>query len=468
MYTTNELEKLEKAELIAIVLKLSEKIAELSARIAELEVRLNQNSTNSSKPPSSDGLTKPVSQSLREKSGLKPGGQKGHKGHGLKIVGEPDKIVMVMPTVCPECGTALEGVPCSQYGTRYVYDVIIRIELVKYILQSAECPSCGSIVRAAPPSGCEGTINYGETIRSLSVILTNYANVSIDKTHKILNELLGLPISVGTIKAINAEFAGKTDDILSEIKERLRESAVLHLDETGLRVRGKTQWIHVASNNRYTLVTVHRKRGKDGTDAGGVMPEYEGIAVHDCWKPYFGYDKCVHALCNAHLLRELNALIEQKQTWAMEMKMLLLEMKEVVERYKSDDKTELSRYFRHKFKDKYQSVLEAGRAENPVIEGRKRNKAENLLRRLEQHREGVCRFSENFEVPFDNNQAERDIRNVKVKGKVSGSFRTEKGAEDYAKTASFIGTVVKQCGSVLRNISGLFAGKIKGFSSTTE
>jgi hypothetical protein len=461
MYTINELGKLEKAELIAIVLKLSEKVA-------ELEIRLHQNSTNSSKPPSSDGLTKPAPRSLRKKSGRKPGGQKGHKGHGLKIVGEPDKIVVVTPMVCPECGTPLEGVSFSQYDTRYKYDVIIKIELVKYLLQSAVCPNCGSIVRAAPPPGCEGVLNYGETIRSLSVMLTNYANVSIDKTHKILNDLLGLPISGGTIKAINAKFAGKTGGILSEIKEKLLKSPVLHLDETGLRVNGKTQWVHVASNDQYTLATVHGKRGKDGTDAGGVMPEYEGTAVHDCWKPYFGYDKCVHALCNAHLLRELNALIEQKQAWALDMKMLLLEMKEVVERYKSNDKTELSRYFREKFKDKYQSILEAGKAENPPSEGRKRSKAENLLKRFEQHREEVCRFSEDFEVPFDNNQAERDIRNVKVKGKVSGSFRTEKGAEDYVKTASFIGTVVKQCGSVLKNIRDLFVDKISGFTSKTE
>ena len=461
MYTTNELEKLGKAELIAIILKLSEKIA-------ELEVRLQQNSSNSSKPPSSDGLSKPATRSLREKSGRKPGGQKGHKGHGLKIVGEPDKTVIVAPDVCPECGMSLEDVPSSQYGTRYKYDVIIKIELAKYILQSAMCPNCGSIVRAAPPLGCGGVINYGETIRSLSAMLTNYANVSIDKTHKILSDLLELPISVGTIKAINAEFAGKADDILPLIRERLRESPVLHVDETGVRVNGTTQWIHVASNEHYTLTTVHRKRGKEGTDAGGVMPEYDGTVIHDCWKPYFGYDKCVHALCNAHLLRELNALIEQKQMWASEMKRLLLEMKDVVERSKGSDKAELSRYFRKKFKNKYQSVLEAGRAETPTGGGNKRSKAENLLKRLEQYREEVCRFSEDFKVPFDNNQAERDIRNVKVKGKVSGCFRTEEGAEDYAKTASFIGTVVKQCGSVLKNIRGLFAGKIQSFASTTE
>jgi transposase len=164
----------------------------------------------------------------------------------------------------------------------------------------------------------------------------------------------------------------------------------------------------------------------------------------------------------------LNALTDQNQSWAADMKGLLLEMKDVVKRYKSRDKVELSRYFRDKFKSRYQSILEAGREESPPMEGRKRSKAENLLIRLEDHMEEVCRFSEDFDVPFDNNQAERDIRNVKVKGKVSGSFRTDKGAEDYAKTASVIGTVVKQYGSVLKNIRDLFAGKILSFSSSTE
>ena len=190
-------------------------------------------------------------------------------------------------------------------------------------------------------------------------------------------------------------------------------------------------------------MTSHRKRGKEGSNAGSVLPEYEGVLVHDCWKPYFGFDKCEHALCCAHLLRELNAVIESGQIWAKDMKSLLLEMKGVVDRYKDADKTELSSYYREKFKACYDGVLAKAKEEIVASTTRKKSKAENLLARLEEYHVEITRFSENFEVPFDNNQAERDIRNVKVKQKVSGGFRTEDGADDFAKTSSVIGTVVK-------------------------
>ena len=173
--------------------------------------------------------------------------------------------------------------------------------------------------------------------------------------------------SGGTIKNIMREFASKTDPVIAQIKERLKASPVLNVDETGVRVAGRTQWVHVASNARYTLVSIHQKRGKEGTESGGILGEYTGVVVHDCWKPYFGFDKCEHALCCAHLLRELNALIEAGQRWASEMKALLLEMKKVVERYRDGDKSELSRYYREKFKTKYHEILETLKSDKVYI-----------------------------------------------------------------------------------------------------
>ena len=190
--------------------------------------------------------------------------------------------------------------------------------------------------------------------------------------------------------------------------------------------------------------------------------------MHDCWKPYFGFDKCRHALCCAHLLRELNALIEKGQQWAVEMKALLLEMKSVVEHYKESDKTELSRYYRAKFEAKYDLVLSSAKAEIVPSALRKKSKAENLLIRLEEYRTEITRFTNDFDVPFDNNQAERDIRNIKVKQKVSGSFRTDDGAEDYAKTASVVGTVVKFGQSVFGAVKGLFDGSKPDLCHATE
>ena len=357
----------------AVILKQNMTIAELMARIADLESRLNMNSSNSSKPPSSDGLAKPTAKSLRKKSG----GQKGHKGHGLKVEREPDEVVMVEPVSCSECGAALFDEPTFHADTRYVYDVQIEIKLTKYDIREAVCPECGAVVVAAPPLECKGTVNYGNTLRALCVVMTNYAYVGIDKTRKILRDMLDVPISGGTIKNIMREFASKTDPVIAQIKERLKASPVLNVDETGVRVAGRTQWVHVASNARYTLVSIHQKRGKEGSESGGVLGDYTGVAVHDCWKPYFGFDKCEHALCCAHLLRELNAQIEAGKHWASEMKALLLEMKKVVERYRDGDKTELYRYYREKFKTKYHEILE--RAKTEIVPSRERKKTREKI-----------------------------------------------------------------------------------------
>ena len=303
--------------------------------------------------------------------------------------------------------------------------------------------------------------------RTLCVVLTNYANVSTDKTHKILRDLIGMPISSGTIKNIQREFAGKTDGVIGEIKENLMKSPVLNADETGGRVNGRTQWFHTVSNSKYTLITVHKKRGKEGSESSGVLPGYKGTLVHDCWKPYFGFDKCEHALCCAHLLRELNSQIDKGQKWAVEMKALLLEMKRVVDSYKDNDKAELSRYYHNKFKSQYDTVLANAKIEIVPSSERKKSKTENLLIRLEQYRSEITRFTNDFDVPFDNNQAERDIRNIKVNQKVTGGFRTDAGAEDYAKTSSVIGTVVKFGHSVFGSVKGLF-DNINPLSYATE
>jgi len=446
------MENLSKEELIAIIL-------ELKREIAELKAQLNMNSGNSSKPPSSDGLKKPPAKSLRKKSGKKPGGQLGHKGHGLKIEREPDEIIIVRPIVCDACGFDITGEPLIHADTRYVYDVQIEVKLVKYEIQKATCPECNSEIAGTPPPECKGTQNYGNTIRALCVVMTNYANVSIDKTRKILRDVLDVPISGGTIKNILRQCAAKTGDSINEIKKNLLESPVLNVDETGMRVAGKTQWVHVASNSKYTLISVHEKRGKEGIEAGGVVAEYEKTLLHDCWSPYFGFDKCKHALCVAHLLRELIALIEQGQKWADAMVKLLLEMKDVVDRYKGNDKIELSRYYQDKFKLRYCEILANAKQEIVPSTTRKKSKAENLLNRLEKYHTEITRFADDFDVPFDNNQAERDIRNIKVQQKVSGGFRTSEGAQDFVQTKSVIGTMVKFGQKIVSSVQQLMDGK---------
>jgi transposase len=438
--------------------ELIKRVKAMAATIAELKIKLQQNSRNSSKPPSSDGLSKPSVKSLRKKSGKKAGGQKGHKGHGLKITREPDEVIQVAPVKCGECGCALPQGAMSKVDTRYVSDVRIDVTLIRYDIHKGVCPQCGAGTPGTPPPDCKGTVNYGNLVRTLGVVLTQYANVGIDKTHKILRDLLNVPISGGTIHNMMRECASSpaTCGTIGEIKRNLLLSPSLNTDETGGRVCAQPQWFHVASNSRYTLITIHPKRGREGSEAGGVLQEYEGTLVHDCWKPYFGFDKCEHALCCAHLLRELTALVEQGQVWAEDMIQLLMGMKHAVDRAKENDKTELSRYYHKKFKTRYETILQTAKAEIPPSTTRKKSKAENILIRLEAYQTEITRFTHDFEVPFDNNQAERDVRNVKVKTKVSGGFRTQAGAENYAKSASVIGTVIKQGISVVHAVRDLF------------
>jgi transposase len=460
-----ELMGLEKEAMLDLLLTV---ITAQAAEIAELKARLGQNSGNSGKPPSSDGLGKATAKPDSKEGGRKAGGQPGHKGHGLKIEREPDREIAVEPTECPKCGSSLEGMETYHVSSRYVYDIEITMNLTKYNIEGAECPGCGSQVIGEAPRECRGTVNYGNGVRTLGVLLTQYGYVSVDKTQKILGDLLGVPISSGTIKGMQREFALKTEPTVAKIKKKLLESEVLNVDETGGRVAGKTQWFHVASNTRYTLLTVHGKRGKAGSESGGVLGEYEGTLVHDCWKPYFGFDRCEHAVCCAHLLRELTACIEAGHMWAIDMWVLLMEMKGVVDRYKDDDKAELSRYYTDKFKSEYDKIIEAAKAEIVPSQTRKKSKAENLLVRLELYRNEITRFTRDFDVPFTNNQAERDLRCNKVKQKVSGCFRTDGGAVDFANTSSFIGTVKKFGLSVANAIRSLFDGHDVLFPDPTE
>lgn len=443
------------------IVELSAIIAELRKKVEELEARLNQNSSNSSKPPSSNPWIKP--KSLRESSGKKPGGQWGHKGHGLRLDREPDEIIELRPTECEKCGADIFDLPGSWFDTRYKIDLVIRPVIMQYKLHTTLCPNCGANTAAKFPDELTSTKQYGEGVRSIAVLLTQFANVSYDKTRAIFKTVFEIPLSTGTLVKMTKKFADKSSDILKEIADRLKKASTIHNDETGERVCGKIYWLHTASNAEATYNTVSQKRGREGTDENGVLKEFYGTSIHDCWSPYFGYDNCRHALCNAHLLRELNAVIENTgQLWASQMKSLLKEMKRVVDELKSEEKTELTCFYKQKFAEAYAAAIKLGEEENPLEEGvRKRSKPRNLLNRFAKYQEEICRFANDFCVPFDNNQAERDIRNVKVKQKVSGGFRSVTGAKNHAAAISVISTATKQGHDVFQTISGIFSGKLK-------
>jgi transposase len=443
-----KLEELEKEELIALV-------CQLLAENAELKARLNRNSANSSMPPSANPYSKP--KSLRKKSEKKPGGQPGHEGHGLSLPHAPDQIITLEAEKCAGCGADLQGIDGQVINTRYKIDFEVKTVVIAYEQTEVECPHCGTITVADIPENLTATKQYGEGVDAAVVLLNQYGNVSVDKTTKLLSSLLDMPISTGTVANIVARCAKNSESTLDYIAESLKKSKILHVDETGVRTEGKMYWLHTASNADFTYNTVSQKRGVEGTDANGVLRDFQGTAVHDSLRQYFGYDNCLHALCGAHLLRELTAIIENDSLeWSRQMKELLEEMKSAVDRYKADEKMELSRYYLKKFSEKYREILEIGQSECPRAEGRKQTKARNLLERFLAYEPEITRFAADFDVPFDNNQAERDIRNAKVKMKVSGGFRSQNGADSFAKIGSVIGSATKQGKALLDTISNLF------------
>ena len=460
MMKREELEALEKGALVELVLA-------LVAKVAELEARLNQNSSNSSKPPSSDPpWMRP--QTKRTKAGKKPGGQPGHKGHGLAINREPDEIVELRAANCGRCGAGLSGEEGDCRNIRYLIDIRIRTVITAFKQMESICPDCGAENLAAFPPGVTGTKQYGNGVRAISVLLTNYAMVGVDKTQRIMSDVFDVPLSAGTIVNMAKDCAAKSEPLLSEVAGRLKCADVLHNDETGIRVNGKRYWLHTASNREATYNTVSPKRGQEGIDGNGVLKGFSGTAVHDCWQSYFKYDNCDHALCNAHLLRELTAVTENtEQKWAGQMKELLLEMKRVTEQYKEAGKKGLSGYYNRKFTEEYDRIAQLGESENPLREGsRNRSKSRCLLDRFIKYHAEICRFASDFRVPFDNNQAERDIRNAKVKQKVSGGFRTDGGVENFSKISSVIGTAVKQGMSAVQTVSGIVSGKLSSLFQT--
>jgi transposase len=276
-----------------------------------------------------------------------------------------------------------------------------------------------------------------------------------------MNDVLGVPISTGTLVNHVKEFAEKSEDAIVEIAEHVKSGEIAHFDETSVRTNGKTQWLHTASNDEATYNTVHASRGIAGTDDNGVLKDFGGVAVHDCLIQYFGYNNCLHAVCNAHLLRELQGVSENtNQLWAKRMQSLLRDMKRSVDDLKGKGIAALPAGKLKNFNWRYDMYLRTGERENPRKTAKKQTKSRNLLDRFTEYRTEITRFAYNFAVPFDNNQAERDIRNAKVKLKVSGGFRSNEGAKNFAKISSVIGTATKQGASAFKTVKSIFNGSL--------
>jgi transposase len=445
----NELMKLEKSEIIELLLAI---IQQQALKIKELEERLNQNSKNSSKPPSSDGLKK-TTKSLRKPSDKKAGAQLGHDGNGLKLMNEPDKYIVYQPNECVECPMSSTCEACGVVReTRFEIDIEIQTITTAHQIMALKCPMTLGLLTGSFPANITGTTQYGVNLKTLAISLTTMGMVSFNRTHEILSGVFGIPISVGTISSMVTDCAAKVAGPVNEIKEAIKEKPLIHSDETGTRVDKKNVWAHTASTDDLTYIEIQPKRGQEGINAIGILLVFIGTVVHDCLASYFKYETIRHSLCNAHLLRELIAVKENtKQVWAQAMIDLLLEMKDVKEKLLLRNVINPSVYYLRKFNHVYDRLTTEALALNPVPEREKtkkgkpkRGKTGSLVDRLILHKDKYLLFFNDFSVPFDNNQAERDIRMFKVKQKVSGCFRTMDGAKDFAAIMSFIGTARKR------------------------
>lgn len=448
-----QLEKLGTADLIELILEMRQVIAEQQLLIQALRDQLAKDSHNSSKPPSSDGLKKPRTRSRRRRGEHPRGGQPGHQGDTLKQVAKPDHIERHPIIACSHCQTDLAVVEPQGYEKRQVFDVPpVRLEVTEHQAEIKHCPGCGQDVKGEFPADVTQPTQYGPRIKAQASYLNNYHFIPLARTVELLTDFYGQAPSEAVIIAANQQMVAQTQASLESIQEQIIAADVAQFDESGLRVEGKLHWLHVASTDNLTHYHVDRKRGQIGMHAGGILPKFRGNAVHDHWKPYLNFRHCQHSFCNAHHLRELQFISEQyQQPWAKEMAQLLQNIQAEVAAtpapLMSLPPDRLAYY-----EVEYDRLIAKGLAANPpptVSPPKKRGRPKqsapkNLLDRLLSHKSGVLAFMYDFRIPFDNNLAERDVRMVKVKQKVSGAFRTQDGANTFCAIRSYISTARKQ------------------------
>jgi transposase len=451
--------------------RMQQTIDSLNEKISQMEEKLGRNSKNSSKPPSSDGYSKPpVPKSLRSKGGKK-GAQAGHKGSTLMMTRKPDSTVDHMPAGCGGCPHYEE---CHKAAivmeTRNVLDASVTVTLTAHNRMKVACPMHNDSRTGDFPEGLNAYLQYGENLQGLAVALNTIGAVSLNRTSDILKGVFGIPITPATIGSMVRRCAGKTIPAIGRIIAGSVASGQHHGDETGFRVEGKLHWVHVLSDRLFTFLSISEKRGWKGMEEGGLLPRCHGMLTHDFWASYWHYDGFTHNVCRAHLLRELQNVTDNhpKQTWQKKFSDLLLAMKKAREKALGKGKAELSYSTRYRFKRQYDEIIENAYVENPEPEpseekkrGRKkRGKVLSLIDRLKNFKDSVCLIIDDLTAPFDNNLAERDLRMHKSKIKVSGCFRTLDGAKDYLAIMSCVSTGRKHGHNGYDVIMNLFHGSL--------
>jgi transposase len=439
------LERLGRLE--ALIVARDARIGALEAENAELRRRLGQNPRNSNVPPSAEGLAKPAPKSLRGRSGRRPGGQDGREGRTLRQVDDPDETVRHEPAACSGCAGGLADAASVGVTRRQVFEIpAVKARVLEHQLVARRC-GCGVVTCASAPPGVDAPVQYGPRLSAVVVYLLVAQFGAQKRVAQAVADLFGVPISTGSVAAMTSRAGRRIEgDFLAFVRRALAGAEVVNFDETGFRVAGKLHWVHSASTGRYSLLYVHPKRGRDAIDAGGVLPTFTGIAVHDAWAPYDCYPAATHALCCAHLLRELIAAgeLDEQATWAGQGIEALLALKTAAEHAVAAGHDHIDAAvladgvasFRHAaligIKDHAGQRTTIGR------------KLHALARRMHDRIDDYLRFARDPQrCPFDNNAAEREVRMVKVRQKISGSLRTLTGAQHFCAIRSYLATATK-------------------------
>lgn len=433
---------------------LKELIAGLQSRIAELERRLGLNSSNSGKPPSSDGLKKPArTRSLREPSGKPRGGQKGHPGETLRQVLTPDVVIDHYPESCAGCGAPLTPEMATCHTGRQVFDLPEpRPPVVtEHRAHICSCTQCGKRTQATFPAGVAAPVQYGRRICAAVVYLLHGHFLPEDRLGELMRDLFGVSLVPATIARMSRCCADRFQSFIDTVREEVCRAKVKHLDETGFRLGSKTQWLHIAST---AFLTFYRVSAQRGSLLAGVV----GIVVHDHWKPYYTMKSVLHALCNAHHLRELKALIElDHEDWARKMQILLRRTCHAV-KLARERGIPLKPRLVTRMERRYDAIVAEGLAFHQALPALRRAQrrgwkprriGHNLLLRLHHRRSDVLRFLHDPNVPFTNNQAEGDARMMKLRQKISGGFRAQASADDFVVIRSVLSTAKKQSWNIL-------------------
>jgi len=456
-----------------LVNQLAAVIQQVEARVQTLEDQLAKNSGNSSKPPSSDGLSKPrPPHNLRTSSGKPTGGQPGHSGHTLEAVEHPQHICVHPVTRCCQCQTSLEQTRPSADAQRQVFDLPpVQVEVTEHRAEIKTCPQCGTVNMGILPADVTQPVQYGPHVQAQVVYFNTYHFIPLERTVEIFRDLYQLPLSEAAVLQASMEVAHQVAPAGAAVKAQVTQAVVVHFDESGLRVMGHWQWVHVASTTWLTYYAVQPKRGTVAMNAIGILPHFHGTAVHDALPAYFQYPDARHSLCNSHLLRDLQFITAQyQQPWAAGMTPLLLDIKMFVYEAQQYGLACLPPERLQEFEERYTALVTQGLEINPTPalpaspvkhRGRvKQTPAKNLLDRLTARPREVLAFMYDFQVPFDNNQAERDIRMVKLKQKISGTFRTVVGAETFCQIHSYISTARKNGQQAIAALQAALAGTL--------